>query len=363
MAKKIDDISPLDQIEGFLDDNKEYHYNNEQEHDYIVSSGSLILDIEMGGGIRPGICRFSGVSEGGKTSCALSFAKNFIESRDDSFVVYIQAERGLSKNLRKRSGLEKYENTRFKIIRTNVYETAIQLINDLIKNNPKGTKYMFVIDSMDGLNLKEDMNRVFGESNKVAGSAALSADFLKKMTLPLFSYGHICIMISQVRSKVSINPYAKTDPRITNASGGNALIHFSDWILEFQERFVKDRITTEPNGKGEILGHFCKIVFRKTMNEKSGVEISYPIKSGRVDGKSIWVEYEIVDLMLQYGMATKKGAWITIDPDTLSELAENNISFPDKFQGLENFKTCFEENEEARNYFYGKFKDTLQKDA
>ena len=69
--------SPIQQIEAYLEHNKGDHYNFEEERTYVVSSGSLLLDIEMGGGIKPGIVRASGVTEGGKTSCALSFARNF----------------------------------------------------------------------------------------------------------------------------------------------------------------------------------------------------------------------------------------------------------------------------------------------
>ena len=70
-------MSPEEQIEAYLENNKGDHYNFEEDRTYTVSSGSLLLDIEMGGGIGPGIIRASGITEGGKTSCALSFAKNF----------------------------------------------------------------------------------------------------------------------------------------------------------------------------------------------------------------------------------------------------------------------------------------------
>ena len=86
---------------------------------------------------------------------------------------------------------------------------------------------------MDSLVPKADLEKPPEEANKVAGGALLSSDFLRKMALGMTTRGHICYMISQVRSKVSINPYEKTDARVTNASGGNALLHYSDWILEF----------------------------------------------------------------------------------------------------------------------------------
>ena len=56
------------------------------------------------------------------------------------------------------------------------------------------------------------------------------------------------IMISQIRAKVDINPYAKGDPNNqTNASGGNAALHYPDWILEFQKQFKSDKILEKPN--------------------------------------------------------------------------------------------------------------------
>ena len=49
--KASDSSSPLQQIESYLKQNAGDHYNYEEERDYSVSSGSLTLDIEMGGGI------------------------------------------------------------------------------------------------------------------------------------------------------------------------------------------------------------------------------------------------------------------------------------------------------------------------
>ena len=88
-------ISPQQQIQAYLEQNKGDHYNFEEERTYSVSSGSLLLDIEMGGGIKPGIIRASGVSEGGKTSCALAFARNF-QKMDNAMVIYIKSEGRLS---------------------------------------------------------------------------------------------------------------------------------------------------------------------------------------------------------------------------------------------------------------------------
>ena len=75
--EKTTGLSPLDQIQTYLEQNKGDHYNFEEDRVYSVSSGSLLLDIELGGGIKPGVVRATGVTEGGKTSCGLAFARNF----------------------------------------------------------------------------------------------------------------------------------------------------------------------------------------------------------------------------------------------------------------------------------------------
>ena len=51
-------VTPLDQINSYLEQNKGDHYNFEEERVYTVSSGSLKLDIEMGGGIKKNLLRF-----------------------------------------------------------------------------------------------------------------------------------------------------------------------------------------------------------------------------------------------------------------------------------------------------------------
>jgi len=353
-------INPMDQIGAYLQQNKGDHYNFEEERTYTVSSGSLLLDIEMGGGIGPGIIRSSGITEGGKTSCALAFARNF-QKMDNAMVVFVKSEGRLHAEMIERAGVDTSESKWF-VYKSNVYESVINLMRELVKNNPSDTRYMFIIDSMDSLVPKNDLEKPPEEANKVAGGALLSADFLRKMALGLTIRGHICYMVSQVRSKVSINPYERTDARVTNASGGNALLHYSDWILEFQERHLKDAISTQPNGKGDQLGHWCKVIFRKTPNEKTGSLVRYPIRYGSVDGKSMWVEYEVVDMLLAFDMAKKAGAWVSISDDLAKEVEEETgEKFKIQHQGADNLRKYFEENPKIGKYIFFKFRNTLKK--
>lgn len=358
--KTNSETSPVAQIEAYLKDHKNDHYNFEEEHTYSVSSGSLLLDIEMGGGIRPGIVRATGVSEGGKTSCALAFARNF-QKEDKHMVVYIKAEGRLSPDMVARSGVSTEEDKWF-VYKSNVYESVVDFMRHMVQNNPEGYNYMFIIDSMDALIPRGDLEKSSDDAVKVAGGSLISSAFLKRMALGLATRGHICFMISQVRSKVSINPYVKEDPKLTNASGGNALLHYSDWILEFQERYNKDLIKQGSGKEEKTVGHWCNVIFRKTPNEKTGVRVKYPIKYYAENGQSVWVEYEVLDMLLQWGMATAKGAWVTIADEIIEEVEKNTkLEFKKQHQGMDNLKKYFTENPEIGKYLFNKFRNALKK--
>ena len=210
-TEKSGDFSAVDQIEAYLKANQSDHYNFEEKREYTVSSGSLKLDIEMGGGIKPVVIRASGVTEGGKTSCALSFARNF-QKIDNSMVVYVKSEGRLSEEMLERSGVNTSED-RFFTYKCNIFESVIDLIRQLVHNNPNDTRYMFIIDSMDALVPRGDLEKGSDEAVKVAGGSLLTSDFLKRMALSFASKGHVCYMISQVRSNIKINPYEKVTPK------------------------------------------------------------------------------------------------------------------------------------------------------
>ena len=352
-------------LSSHLKDNKDSHYNFEDEQIFNVSTGSILLDSELGGSLEiPAIVRFTGVSGGGKTSSALLIMNNFLKTIPNAKGLLVKAEGRLNSNVKRISGVdfvdkpEDWDNGKCFVLRSNVYENIATLILELIQNNPENTRYYFLIDSMDALISKNDLSKGFDDSAKVAAGAVLTSNFLRRIMLPLSTFGHICGLISQVRSNVQINPYAKGDPKLTNSSGGNALQHYADWIFEFQPRYKSDQIIED----GKIIGHWSKILLRKTTNEKDGTEVTYPIRHGRSDGKSVWLEYEIADMLIQWGFAKKSGAWIAFDKTLIEEVKkETDQDLPEKIQGMEQLRTFLEENSKICGYLFNKFKIALSK--
>jgi RecA/RadA recombinase len=369
--KKIDtedvkESGSQDILAAFLKTNKDDHHNFAERVDYTVSSGSMLLDMELGGGFKPGIVRMSGISEGGKTSCALLTLGNHLKTTPNSKGLIIKAEGRLSEEMKSRydykfvyTAEEWVVGTVF-VFETNVYEAAIDLVRQLVKNNPESIRYFVIIDSMNGLCRREDLVKDSGYNDKVAGSALLTSIFLQKMGAALGRLGHICIFISQVRSSVKIDPYAKVDPKITNASGGNALNHYSDVTLEFQERFKGDIIERTEGGKEKTVGHYCKIIFRKSGNEKTNTLVKYPVKYGRKLGKSVWVELEVFDMLLAWGLLSKGGAWYHLTPELTTMLTSlTKDELPTKFQGQDAVLNWLESNPAMVEFLAKDFKQKI----
>jgi RecA/RadA recombinase len=329
----------------------------------------LKVDFELNGGLGPGLHRFCGMNEGGKSSEALEVMKNFLKE-PNTRGVYIKAEGRLSKEMRDRCGVkfspneESWDNGSCFVFDCNIYETVLDLMRVLIARNPSETRYCFILDSLDGLITKDDLNKSFEDSHKIAGGALLGAKFMQKMSIALAKRGHMAIFISQVRADIKIDPYSKAPVRQTTATGGNALLHFANYILEFEPRFKKDLILenqTQPvdKDKNKILGHMVKMTVKKSPNEKTNYTLEYPVKYGRTGGNSIWVEREVIDMLYIWGYITRKGAWINLEPDFQSMLESKGFEFPPKIQGEKNLFQALESNPKLTSFLVSHFKGMI----
>jgi RecA/RadA recombinase len=374
MAKKKEDGSVLTSSEilsTFLKNNKEDHYNFEDDFEYKVSSGSLQLDIQLGGGFGPGLHRFCGINEGGKTSAALEVMKNFLRTVPNAKGFYIKAEGRLSNEMKERSGVpftikaEDWNVGTCFVFESNIYETVVDAMRNLVSNNEEGIKYYFLLDAVDGLITKGDLDKTFEDSNKVAGGAVIAANFMKRMSIALAKRGHMAVFVSQVRADIKLDPYSKAPIRQTSATGGNALLHFANWILEFEARYNGDMILQDSNNKkidlekNPAIGHWAKVTVKKSPNEKTNLQIPYPIRYGRKNGTSIWIEKEIVDLLYAWEFMNKAGAWVKPSDDFIELIKELNIEVPENFQGEKALFKFVEDNPHLVKFLSNYFKNSI----
>ena len=361
---------PNDILGNFLKSNKSDHYNFEDECDYKVSSGSLQFDLCMNGGFGPGLHRFTGLTEGGKTSEALEVMKNFLNTKEQPRGLYIKAEGRLGKEVRERSGVkfvwsadEWVDGTCF-VLETNIYETAMTCIKQLIDNEKNKHKYCFILDSVDGLVAKNDASKGFDEFAKIAAGASIASTWCKQTSIALGKRGHMAIFISQVRSEMR-DQYSKEPPRQSVATGGYALQHYANSVIQFQPRYKSDLILQNPSiktideKKNPIIGHFAKVLICKSPNEKSNISLSYPVRYNRSGGNSIWIEKEIVDLLYAWEFVEKKGAWIKPTEDFCELLTENKLNFPEQIQGDNNLFKTLDQDEELCKFLIKYFGEQI----
>lgn len=361
------------QMANLLKEYKEDHYNAEEAVNWKISSGSLILDAAIGG-IGPSLVRICGSNNEGKTPIALELIRQMFLTVPNSKGLWVVAEgRGLTDENRERCGLkfvetaEEWEVNTVLVLYTNIYEMVINTIKSLVKQNTEDIRYAMCIDSLDGLILRDDSKKDIDGNNKVCGPQGLSKKMLQSLSLGMFRFGHLLIMISQVTAAPKLDTYAPTVNRGGEFSGGNALLHAADLILEVKSSFGGDYILDNPagkitDGKSKPIGKMCKLILQKVMKEAVRKTIvSYPIKFGRKPS-GVWLEREVGDTILMLRLA-KKGAagWMTFDEEFLGRIHGQFgcPDFPEKLQGMDNLYRELESRPDLVEKLTNLFKDLI----
>lgn len=359
-------------LTSILKEHKSEHFNYHERCDWKISSGSLLLDAALGNGIGPSLCRITGYNNEGKTPQALEICRNFLNTVPNSKVLWVIAEgRGLSEENIKRCGLKlvyapsEWEIGSIFVLESNIYELFIKTVKELVLNNEEKIKYCFVVDSLDGMQLRDDSLKDITENNRVCGVPAMSKKLLQSLSLGMFKFGHLMLLLSQVTSEIKIDKYEKTVSRGGNFSGGNALNHGANIILFYQNSYNSDYIMDNPNGKlndgkSKPIGKQCKVIIEKSLLESTRkTQVVYPIKFGRKPS-GIWREDEIAQMLLAWSLVDKAGAgWMTFTPEILVELKALDPDIPEKIQGLDNLRDYLESNQKVSDYLFDKFKKIL----
>lgn len=351
MKKKKVEVSeganPMNVMGSLLKNNKDDHLNFEDSVKYKFSTGSVYLDLKTGGGLGPGIIRYCGPSESGKTSAAVESMRKFLDKfkNDNGYAVYFKSEGRLSEDVVNRSGVkfvdkaEEWEAGTCFVMESNVIEFVFDSIKTLIKEM-EGCKIYFLIDSADGLSARTELEKKAGETPKIGIEALMMAINLRKVSSTLTKRGHVLSIISQVRSKIAVDKYDTTQKSSNSqvtSSGGNALTHYAEWSFQFLKPIKGDWILENPKLKFDSktnrkIGHTARIEIAKSTNEITGDLIEYPILYKRKGG-SVWKDKEIFDLMLGCGFITRSGktAWYEFDKSILDDAKINSEKL--QFQG------------------------------
>lgn len=386
MAKKqIEKEEVVDSVkiaaENFFKSNKEHIYTEELVSEpFTVSTGIIGLDTMLGGGIPSGIlCRLLGPPTSGKSSEGLLVVKNFLETRKKARGLIIPTEARLTAKLQSRSGVKfvhdpaDWVNGTCLILPTNVYERIANFLWTLVKTNELHKKedrenFVVMIDCMDYLHLEDDLKKGFGENFKIAGPQYLTKKIWAKMALPFNAGQHLFLAISQQSAAPKIDPYAKDPLRQGGSSGGTNVQYQASLVLDFNTRYEGDYILTDPDAKYDErknpkIGHIVKGIVRKSDNEKYDTKFEYAVKYGRTDGNSIWVEKDVLDQIITWGLLGREGGKekgsLCFEDSVFKELEAIDPECPEKFRGLNAALKFLESSPKVTQFLNEKLKATL----
>jgi hypothetical protein len=354
-------------MSAFLKSEGAIHYNDFDTVPVLITSGSLKLDAMAK--VKSGtILRMGGPAEVGKTSQALLYATNFMKAMPKSKIIYVNAESKFSEELKSRTGLkfvtkgEDWDYGSVFVLQSNCLDTICDGLQIMYKQiYEDGGHLCCIIDSIDMLTLKSNLDKKIGENRKPAGVNFMTKEMFRQLCGPNMFYNGLMIMITQYSGTFKIDQYEKEAPTLMEGNKTHALNHQASVALYYRPRtgtsYIKENDEKKPIDPvtNKLLGINVKIDIRKSVNDTTGITIEVPIKTGRI-GSAIWTEKELFDVLLIYGLVTRKGAWINISEDIIKSAKDAKIDLKPQHQGLEKFSDYFEQNPPIRDWLVEKIK-------
>lgn len=371
--------SSQDELASLLAAHKEDHYNEVVPVNRLISTGSLKLDsfIKIRSG---GVVRLIGKgAELGKSSEAFVLADNYMKVMPKSKTFYVKAEGRLTPEIRARSGLKftsdpkEWKDGTVFVLSMNIFEKVAEQCETLIKKaHALGEHLCIIIDALDGLILKDDYQTKGIDGNMmVAGVPKLTKLLFRRLALPITHYDALLIITSQYTTDIKIDQRSPATPHQGSSGGGSAIMHQSDYVLEYGMRYEGDYILEDPDEKpdpikNKILGNIAKVKIVKSATGETGNTVKVPIKRGRI-GSAIWVEKEIGEMLQAYDLIKKdpdkpKSTWLYFDKAFIVEAKAEGITLVEKVNALNGLFNYIESDRQVFEWLYARFRKMLGQD-
>ena len=273
----------------------------------LIPSGSLSLDLALGGGYPKGrIIEIYGPESSGKTTLTLHAIAEI--QKQGGTAAFIDAEHALDPAYAKRIGVD---TDNLLISQPDNGEQALEICETLVRS---GAVDLIVVDSVAALVPQAEIDGDMGDA-QMGLQARLMSQAMRKLTGIISKSKATVIFINQIRMKIGVmfgNPETTT--------GGNALKFYASVRIDIR------RIGQIKDGDN-IAGNRTKI---KVVKNK----IAAPFRTAEFDimyNEGISKVGDILDLGVQYGVIEKSGAFLKYNGETIG-------------QGREAVKKLFKEN-------------------
>ncbi|MFA5352368.1 MAG: recombinase RecA [Candidatus Gracilibacteria bacterium] len=259
----------------------------------MISSGSISLDLALGGGIPKGrVIEIYGPESSGKTTFALHAVSEF--QKAGGTAAFVDAEHALDPEYAARIGVD-VDN--LLISQPDTGEQALEIVETLVRS---GAVDVIVIDSVAALTPKAEIEGAMGGS--LPGlQARLMSQALRKLTAISHKSGCTLIFINQIRLKIGV---MFGNPETT--SGGQALKFYASVRLDIRRT---GKIETGVGDLKQVIGNTTRV---KVVKNK----VAPPFRQAEFDIRYNMGIDKVSDLIatgVKLGVIGKSGAFIDIE--------------------------------------------------
>jgi recombination protein RecA len=292
-----------------------------------VSSGSIGLDIALGGGYARGrVVELFGWESSGKSTLALHLSAEI--QKLGLKVGYIDMENALDVFYAEQLGvkIDFTNGNDFILSQPDDGETAFEIMRELLKSPEIG---LIVFDSVGALLPKAVIQGEAGDS-KMGLQARLMSSMMPIISQQAKKNNTIVLMINQKREKIGV---MFGNPETT--MGGNALKFYASQRLEIA------RAGQEKDGE-EVISNRTRV---KVVKNK----VAPPFRKAEFNitfGQGISKIDEIIDIAVEYSIVEKRGSWFAYGDTKLG-------------QGAANVKVILQDNPELYDEIYRKILETI----
>lgn len=251
----------------------------------FISTGSISLDIALGGGIPQGrIIEIYGPESSGKTTLSLHIVAELQKRKGTA--AFVDAEHALDPEYAKKIGVKINDLI---ISQPDSGEQALEIVEALVRSNAVD---LIVVDSVAALTPKVEIEGEMGASH-MGLQARLMSQALRKLAGITHKSNATVIFINQIRMKIGVvfgNPETTT--------GGNALKFYSSVRVEVRK-------SAQIKQGDNIIGNRVKA---KVVKNK----VAPPFKITEFDimyNEGIARYGDILNTAVKYEVMKKGGAW------------------------------------------------------
>ena len=277
-----------------------------------VSSGSIGLDIALGGGYPKGrIIEIYGAESSGKTTTALHAIVEV--QKLGKMALYLDYENAIDPYYCECIGVD-LSADKFRIINPESTEEGFEIIRKFLDVDEIGA---IVVDSVAAMVPKSELQGDFGDS-KMGLQARSMSQGMRMLVQGISKSNCVVIFINQTRDKIGV---MFGDP--TTTTGGNALKFYAS------QRLKISKSGGEKDSEGEFISITSKIVIEKNKVAPPKRKCEIPIKFG----VGYDIVTELINIAAEAEIIQKKGSWFAYGDVKLG-------------QGIEAVRKVFEDNPE-----------------